>query len=147
MKNENSPLVGQAIQTLVVDNFEAFRRLTCAALRERAGVDVVGEARDGLEALHKFEVLKPNLVMLDLDLPKLNGMEVAKSIRRSSSDCKIVFLTLDTDPRIVHESFNSGANAYLVKTNVISELCIALAEVFSGKRYLSQKIEQTALRD
>jgi DNA-binding NarL/FixJ family response regulator len=85
--------------------------------------------------------------MLDLDLPKLNGMEVAKSIRRCSSDCKIVFLTLDTDPQIVHESFSSGANAYLVKTNVISELCIALEEVFSGRRYLSYRIEPTSLLD
>lgn len=147
MKNEYGPVVGQTIQTLVVDNFEVFRRLTCSALKERAGVEVVGEARDGLEALRQFEELKPNLVLLDLNLPKLNGIEVAKGIRRSSSDCKIVFLALDTDPQIVHESFNSGANAYLVKTNVISELCIALAEIFSGKRYLSHKIDQTSLVD
>lgn len=106
---------------------------------------MVGEAKDGLEALHKYEELKPNLVMLDLDLPKLNGLEVAKSIRRCSANCKIVFLALDTDPQIVHESFNAGANAYLVKTNVISELCIALEEVFSGKRYLTHKIEQYRL--
>jgi CheY-like chemotaxis protein len=141
IKNEPISFRGKAIQTLVVDSFEPFRNLTCSALKERAGVKVVGEAADGLEALRKFEELQPNLVMLDLDLPKLNGLEVAKAIRHSSSECKIVFLTLDTDQQVAQESFISGANAYLIKTNIMSELCIALEEIFSGRRYLSDKVE------
>jgi DNA-binding NarL/FixJ family response regulator len=147
IKNGYISFTDKAIHTLVVDSFEPFRNLTCSALKERAGIRVAGEAADGLEALDKFEELKPNLVILDLDLPKLSGLEVAKTIRHYSSECRIVFLTLDTDPQVAQQSFNSGANAYLIKTNVMAELSIALEEVFSGRTYLSDKVEQSSLSD
>jgi DNA-binding NarL/FixJ family response regulator len=139
------PVHGQTnpqLRALVVDDFEPFRKLVCSALIEQMGAQIVGEAADGLDAFHGFGELRPNLVVLDLNLPKLNGIEVAKSIRVTLSDCRILLCTVESDTDVMHEAFRCGVDAYLIKTDFVRELRPALEAVLQRKRYVSERISQ-----
>lgn len=127
------------LRALVVDDFEPFRKLVCSALVEM-GAQILGEAADGLDAFYQFGLLKPNLVVLDLDLPKLNGIEVAKSIRITLSDCRILLCTVAPDVDVMREAFRCGVDAYLVKTDFLTELRPALQAISQKERYVSERI-------
>jgi DNA-binding NarL/FixJ family response regulator len=128
------------LRALVVDDFEPFRRVVCSALVEQLKAEIVGEAEDGLEAFYKFGRLKPNLVVLDLNLPKLNGLELAKSIRITLSDCRILLCTVVADVEVMDEAFRCGVDAYLIKTGFLKELRPAMRAVLQGKKYASPRI-------
>lgn len=128
------------LRALVVDDFEPFRKLVCSALIEQIGAQIVGEAADGVEAFYMFGMLKPNLIVLDLDLPKLNGIEVAKNIRIALSDCRILLCTVVPDVDVMHEAFRCGVDAYLIKTDFVRELRPALEAVLRRKRYIGERV-------
>src|SRR5579872_1136556 len=140
-KSDSGNIRGPLVRILVVDDFAPFRQHTIATLNGQAGFQVVGEATDGLEAMQQLEVLKPDLVVLDIALPKLNGIETAKRIRQMS-DCKILFLTGNPYPEVMQEAFGAGANGYLAKVDVAGELQPALQAVLSGKKYVSRKLSE-----
>ena len=81
------------VKVLVVDDYEPFRRFTCSTLAKRQNLKVIGEASDGLEAVRKTEELKPDLIVLDIGLPTLNGIEVARQVRNLHPECKILFMS------------------------------------------------------
>jgi DNA-binding response OmpR family regulator len=112
------------IKVLVVDDFAPFRQVVCSVLRERA-LEIY-EAADGLEAVHKAEELKPNLILLDIGLPKLNGIDTARQIRKLSPASKIIFLSQESSPDVMQEALNAGACEYIVKTRAAKELRAAL---------------------
>jgi len=78
------------VKVLVVDDYEPFRRFACSTLAKRPNLRVIGEASDGLEAVRKAEELKPDLIVLDIGLPTLNGIEVARQVRNLRPECKIL---------------------------------------------------------
>lgn len=127
------------LTALVVDDFEPFRKLVCSALTEM-GVDVVGEAADGLDGFYMFGKLKPNIVVLDLNLPRLSGIEIAKIIRITMSDCRILLCTVVIDGDVMDEAFRCGVDAYLVKADFLRELRPALEAVLRKNKYASQTI-------
>jgi len=133
-------LVASLVRVLVVDDFDLFRSSTSARLSKHPGVQIVGEASDGLEAVQKAEELKPELVVLDIALPKLNGIEAARKIRIVSPESKIMFLTGNDFPQTASEAFQAGADAYVVKRDAENELVAALEAVFLGKRYVSKSL-------
>lgn len=94
---------------------------------------MVGEASDGLEAVHKSEELQPDLIVLDLGLPTLNGIEAARRIRQLSPRSKILFLSQESSTDVVREALGSGAQGYLVKTQAGSELLPAVDAVLQGR--------------
>jgi DNA-binding NarL/FixJ family response regulator len=129
-----------AVRVLVVDDFVSFRRLVCSILEEEKGLLVVGEASDGLEALQKVEALKPDLILLDMGLPHLNGIETARQIRDIAPDCKIIFLTLERNPEVAQAALASGALGYVVKVDIAAELMFAVRTVIRGERFVSSSL-------
>jgi DNA-binding response OmpR family regulator len=113
-----------AVKVLVVDDFTPFRQVICSVLRERE-LEIC-EASDGLEAVQKAEELKPDLILLDIGLPRLNGIEAARQIRKLSSSSKIIFLSQEPSPDIIQEALSTGACEYILKTRAAKELRAAL---------------------
>jgi DNA-binding NarL/FixJ family response regulator len=125
------------LRILVVDDHEPFRRFVLLTLDRKPDLQVVGEAADGLEAMQKAEVLLPDLMVLDLALPKLNGLEVARQIGKVSPDCKILFVSQESSSDVVQEALRLGALGYVVKTHAASDLLDAVEAVRQGKRFFS----------
>jgi len=128
------------VRILVVDDFLPFRSFTVSALRKRPGFRTVEEAFDGEEAVQKAKELRPDLVVLDIGLPVLNGIEAARRIRSVSPDSKIIFLTCNNCLDIAREAFNAGASAYVVKHDAANELIAAVEAVLQKRRYVSNQL-------
>lgn len=116
-----------AIQLMVVDDFEPWRVKLRSILECMENVRVVGEAGDALEAIEKAGDLLPDVVLLDIGLPQLNGIEAIPRIRRASPASKIVLLTQEQDRDIRTAALSSGADGYLLKSNAVTELGPAIA--------------------
>ena len=127
-----SPLV----RILLVEDFEPFRRFIRSQLQPRLDLEVIAEASDGLEAVHVAEQLQPDLILLDIGLPKLNGIEAARRIRKLCPETKIVFLSQESAADVIEEALNSGGTGYVVKTNAGSELLDAIDAMRSGGQFV-----------
>ena len=108
-----------AFTTLIAEDHDDFRRLVRAQLEGKTQCSAIVEASDGLQAIEQAKELQPELILLDLALPKLNGMDAARRIRKVSPHCKIVFLSQDSSPEIVREALRLGALGYLLKSDAI----------------------------
>jgi DNA-binding NarL/FixJ family response regulator len=132
---------------LVVDDFRDFRQFITLALQQRVEFQVIGEASDGLEAVQKAEELQPDLIVLDIGLPKLNGIEAARRIRKLAPESKIIFLSQDSNPEIVQDAFSLGARGYVIKSDAARELLLAVSAVILGKQYVSRGLASFDLTD
>jgi DNA-binding NarL/FixJ family response regulator len=121
----------------VVDDFEPWRRFASSTLRKKAGWQVVGEASDGLEAFQKAVELEPDLILLDIGLPSVNGIEAARRIREMVPEAKIIFLSEESSVEIVQEAMSFGACGYVFKTMAASDLLTAVETVLSGLKFVS----------
>jgi DNA-binding NarL/FixJ family response regulator len=137
----------RATTVLVVDDFAAFRRFVSVALEEMAELRVIGEASDGLRAVQKAQELKPELILLDIGLPKLNGIEAARQIRKVSPASKILFVSEYRAPDIVEEALRSGALGYVVKSDAARDLLPAVASILRGARFISAVLATRDLVD
>lgn len=125
---------------LIVDDFRLWRDCVQARLEEHPKIRVVGFASDGLEALQKVEDLQPDLVLLDISLPKLNGFETAGKIRKLTPNCKIIFLSGHSCPEMVRGALEAGGSGYVHKDDAMAELLVGLETVLAGRQYLSSSI-------
>ncbi len=107
--------------------------------------EVVGEAKDGLEAIRCVQEAEPDLVLLDLAMPRMNGLAVIKEIKRVSRKTKILALTIHKSEEYIMEAFKSGADGYCLKETSYKELLMAIKNVLSGKIYLSPEISEKVL--
>jgi DNA-binding NarL/FixJ family response regulator len=123
---------------LIVDDFPAFRELLRKDLLQIPHLAVVGEASDGLEAVAKFRELRPDLILLDLGLPKLNGIEVARRITTLSPKAKILIVSANLSKAVIEEAFRAGASGYLVKSDVAGELRLAVESILAGIKFVSK---------
>jgi DNA-binding NarL/FixJ family response regulator len=121
----------------VVDDFEPWRRFISSVLHKEPRLQVVGEASDGLEAFQKAVELKPDLILLDIGLPTLNGIEAARRIREIVPQAKIIFLSEGSSADIVQEAMSLGAWGYVVKTMAAVDLVTAVETVLSGMKFVS----------
>ena len=110
-------------------------------LQARPDWQVIAEASDGSEAVQKVEELKPDLMLLDIALPKLNGIEVNKRIRRLSPSSKVVFLSQNNDPDFVRAALSTGALGYVCKADAEGELLPAMDAVLRGKQFVSGSLK------
>ena len=129
-----------SVRVLVVDDFEPFRQLVSLALEKMPDLRVVGEASYGVEAVEHVKTLQPELVLLDIGLPGLNGLEVARQIRAATPSTTIVFLTQESSGEIVREALELGAKGYVVKTSAEIELPEAVRAVLEGQQFVSREI-------
>jgi DNA-binding NarL/FixJ family response regulator len=125
---------------LVVDDFGPWRHFVSTTLGNHPELQVVGEASDGLEAVQKAEELQPDLILLDIGLPLLNGIEAARRIREVSSASKILFVSEDRSLDIAEGALSTGAGGYLVKSNAARELLPAIKAVLNGTRFISASL-------
>ena len=130
-------LEGPTARIIVVDDYDPFRRFICSTLRKRPELQIVGEVSDGLEAVQKAEELQPDLIMLDIGLPSLNGIEAARRIRKLSPKSKILFVSQESSADVVQEALALGALGYVVKAHAGSELLAAVGAVLKNRQYIS----------
>jgi DNA-binding NarL/FixJ family response regulator len=130
-----------AISVLVVDDFEPFRQFLCSTLHSTSNGFVCSEATDGLEAVQKARELQPDLILLDIGLPRLNGMEAARKIARGSPRSKILFVSQESSADVVQEAFRLGAWGYIVKTDAARELLVAVNVVLRGARFVGSRFD------
>ncbi len=124
-------------RVLVVDDYEPFRRFVCSTLAKKPELQIVAEASDGLEAVHKAEELRPDLIVLDIGLPTLNGIEAARRIRKLSPESKVLFVSQESSTDVVQEALSVGSLGYVVKAQAGSELLEAVAAVLKGRQFIS----------
>lgn len=126
---------------LIVEDFEPWRRFIVELLEQNPEWQIVGEASDGEEGLQKTKQLHPDLILLDVGLPKLNGFQVANSIPTSASKPKILFLSENSSPDLVEGAFNAGAQGYVVKSDAGFDLLPAMRAVLNGHRFVGRRFE------
>jgi len=128
------------IRVLVVDDYEKWRSFARATIEKQDGLEVIGEISDGLQVLQHAQRLQPELIILDIGIPTINGIEVARRIRESTSKAKILFLTENRSPEIAEKALSTGANGYVVKSDAGRELLPAIKAVLEGKRFISKSL-------
>ena len=135
------------IRILVADDFEPWRRLVSSLIAPRKpGWSIVCEVSDGVEAVEKAGDLRPELILLDIGLPKLNGIEAARQISQITSYSKILFLSGSDSLEVVEEALNTGADGYVLKLDAVSELIEAVEAVFQGERFISRRLKEEIRR-
>ena len=128
------------LRTLVVDDHEGLRKLVLSMLEKKPECVVIGEASDGLQAIEQANDLKPDLILLDLSLKNLNGMEAGRQIRKRSPHSKIVFLSQESSPEIVQAALRLGAAGYLLKSD-ITEIPLAVDAILRGEVFVSSGVK------
>ena len=129
-----------SVRVLVVEDHEQFRRLICSTVEKAPELQVVGIVSDGPAAVQKAEELQPDLILLDIGLPRLNGIEAAGQISNLVPQTKILFLSQTTSTDVVQKALSTGARGYAVKTDVESELLTAVNAVLRGDRFVSSRL-------
>ncbi len=125
------------IRLLVVEDFEPFQQFICSMVDKNPGLRVISKASDGLEAVEQAQRIRPDLILIDVGLPKLNGIDATRQIREIVPNCKILFLSQNSDADVVQKAFEVGGNGYVLKTMAGTDLLPAIEAVLSGRRFLS----------
>jgi DNA-binding NarL/FixJ family response regulator len=129
------------IRVLVVDDHEPFRRFVRATLNVRPELQIICEASDGLEAVQKAAEQQPGLIVLDIGLPSLNGIEAARRIRKLSPKSKILFLSQESSAEVMQEAISLGALGYVIKAQAARDLPAALEAVLRNERFISSTLK------
>ena len=135
------------IRIILADDHTIFRQGLLALLNSQEDFEVVAEASHGREAIAKVAELKPDLVIIDIGMPELNGIEATKQIMKDFPRTKIIVLTMHNDKRFILKMLQAGANGYLLKDTIFEDLVQAIQSVHAGQSYLSPKITSTVIED
>jgi CheY-like chemotaxis protein len=127
----------RSVRVLVVDDYAPFRHFIYSTLHKQRKLHVIGEASDGLDAIQKAQELHPDLILLDIGLPRLSGLEAARQIRQLVPKSKILILSDNRSWNIAEEALRLGAGGYVVKSDAATELMLAVESVLEGRRYVS----------
>jgi DNA-binding NarL/FixJ family response regulator len=125
-----------SVRVLVVEDFIPFRQVIASILGNVRELEIICEVSDGLEAVRKAVALKPDLVLLDIGLPTLNGIEAARQIRRLAPESKIIFVTQESSDDVVEEALSLGAWGYVVKSRAAIDLLAAVEAVIIDQQFV-----------
>jgi DNA-binding NarL/FixJ family response regulator len=129
--------VKHTVRILLGEDFEPWCRFVVSLLQEKREWQIVCETSDGLEAVQKAKELRPDLILLDIGLPKLNGIEAARQIRKLTPESRIIFVTQESSADVVVEALSFGAQGYVLKMRAGCDLLIAMEAVLEGKQFVS----------
>jgi two-component system response regulator NreC len=135
------------VRTLLVEDHALVRAGLKALLTNAQGLEVIGEAADGREAVDSCAKLKPDLVLMDVAMADLNGIEAARQIRESAPETKILMVSMHGSRQYIFESLKAGVNGYVLKEAAFTELLSAITEVMGGGTYLSPKLSEVVMED
>ncbi|SRR5579862_2981880 len=136
----------QEVTVLIVDDHPLLRHGLCDVITKNQRFKIVGEASDGEEALRKVTVLKPEIVILDIDMPRLNGLETIRAIQELGLLTKVVILTMYREEEMFNAAMDLGAKAYVLKENAPNEIVAALEKVEQGETFLSASLLKAGQR-
>ena len=134
-------------RVLVVEDHAPFRSMICKLLRQRMDVDIVGEANNGLDAIRQAETLRPDVVVLDIGLPSLNGLDVAGRLRTLIPNAKLMFVTIESSLDVVEQAFSIGAHGYVYKPRALRDVLPVLDAIVRGGRFVSGGLARIAQGD
>lgn len=140
--SENKRDLMSVVRLLVVDDVECWRRCLISLLQTEAQITIVGEASDGVEAVQMAEKMQPCMVLLDVGLPRLNGLKAGAWIRKIAPHAKLLFVSHESDPDIVSAAFQLGALGYILKSDVARELVVAIRSSIRGEKFLSDGLKK-----
>jgi len=127
------------IRVLICDDHSLFREGLRAILREQSAFEVIGEARNGLEAVDATRRMRPDVVLMDIDMPELSGLEATRRITESRLPSKVLILSLYDDEDLIAGCLDAGAAGYVLKDGPSSQLLFAIEAVHRGERYMSPR--------
>jgi len=137
--------MGSKYRIVIAEDHTILREGLRSLLTSGSEFEVVGEAEDGREAIRCVEKLKPDLILTDLSMPRMNGMEAIREIKKRSPETKILVLTVHKTEEYILATLQAGADGYLLKDSTHAELLMAVKHVLSGKRYISPGISDKVL--
>jgi DNA-binding NarL/FixJ family response regulator len=123
---------------LLADDHEAMLERVARLLK--AECDVIGTSTDGQQALEAARDLKPDVLVLDISMPVMNGIEAAHQLKKAGVEARIVILTVHDDPAFAREALEAGALGYVIKSRIASDLVVAITEAYAGRVFLSPSL-------
>ena len=139
--------MSKKIRILLADDHAIVRQGFRLILTQQQDMEVVGEAGDGEQAVRLTIELNPDLVIMDIAMPQVNGVEATRLLRENCPDCKVLILSMHKDPVYVRETLRAGAKGYILKDSLDKELLVAVRAVASGDGYLSPGVSKVVLSD
>lgn len=132
----------ESIKVFIADDHKILRESLRILLSQQEDIEVVGEAAGGLEALDKIQALRPEIAVLDISLPQLNGLDLAARLEQEQPETKIVILTMHKSEEFVKKALSVGVKGYVLKDNALEDLIACIQAVHEGKAFLSQSVTQ-----
>lgn len=130
---------------MIAEDYTILREGLRSLLSSHPEFEIVGEAEDGQEAIRSVEKLKPDLALMDLSMPRMNGMDAIKEIKKRSPETKVLVLTVHKTEEYIHAALQSGADGYILKDSTHAELGMAIKHILEGKRYISPGISESLI--
>ena len=129
------------IRVLLADDHHLVRQALRALLETSVGIEVVGEAEDGHDAVRAVRRLQPDVVVMDIAMPRMNGLDAAEAIANLPANTRVVILSMHDDPVLIRRALESGVRGYLLKSSISAELSRAVRAAFEGRLFLSEAIK------
>lgn len=135
------------IRIVIADDHHLVRQSIVFLFEQMDDIEIVGEAADGYESLSLIQKKRPDIVIMDISMPLMNGIEATHKIQSLHVDTRVIILSMHSDEDVVLQALKNGAKGYLLKSSVVEELIIAIRSVNRGEMYLSPSITQSILSD
>jgi len=135
------------IKLLIADDYDIIRQKIKSSIGKQPDMKVVGEAKDGQNAVKLAQALVPDVVLMDLTMPKMNGIEAARNILMDNPGIRIIILSMHSHKRFVVDALKAGVSGYVLKSSLVDDLIRAIRAVMSNEFFLSPRITDVAIQD